>query len=202
MSIKRIVLALVIVLAAAGLVFGGIYLRMAGETALPAGESANGTGTLPEPSEGGEVGIPGSSGQGATLPDVSGLVVPNPVFAFWAAENGDVLLVQPDGKVLAVKDGKSTLLSSASVENLLHASFSFDGKKAFFETLEDAAAEANVLDVSSSVWTALPDGARSASWSPHDYRLLYFVPRGTRSDLYLYDLGARNPRPQLLLSPP
>lgn len=140
--------------------------------------------------------IPSSGGQTPTL----GLVAQNPAEAYFVDAQNNVTLVQPDGQIVSVAAGQTTVLSSQVIGALHEASFSHDGQKILAVFGSSLSPQVSLFDVAQRTWQPLSYHFSNASWSPSDYQIAYFSKNTTTSVLTTVNLNDEKSKPQPLLA--
>ncbi|OGY99790.1 MAG: hypothetical protein A2945_02225 [Candidatus Liptonbacteria bacterium RIFCSPLOWO2_01_FULL_52_25] len=116
-----------------------------------------------------------------------GVVAQNQVAAFHVNTQNDALLVQPDGIVVKVMGGNTTILSSSVIADLLGASFSADGTKLSATFGERTSPQASVFDAINKSWRSLPAGVAFPVWASTGTQVMYFQKSGDTSMLSTFD---------------
>lgn len=169
---KRIILILIIIVVAIIIAVGAYFLFFATK---PATTQTGSTGTLP--STGTQtVGTSGGTTAGTagnTIGTNFGVISNNAVLDYSVSAANVVTAIQPDGEVVQVSGGTATTISALQVQNILSASFSYDGKKILVSAGDPTAPQVSVFDVATKVWSPLGTDWQSAVWSPTDYRVAY-----------------------------
>jgi hypothetical protein len=169
-----------------------ILFFLKGGSALSGLLPASITGSLPSVGtqgsngSGGTTGF-GSSTTGGTIGSIgqSGLVksfniVSNgPILDYFVDTQGKITAIQPSGEVITVSGNQSSTISSNQIGGIISASFSYDGKKILVSFGDPSDPEAAVFDVTSSTWTALPQGLFSPQWSPSNYQIAFLNEYGS-----------------------
>ena len=215
---KKYIFILIALVILAALVVFGLYLWKNGSLSIPGGTtgSIGTTGTLPSAgtqgtSSGTTTGTAsnggtttGSNGTGAQTSGTSGAIIVagsfgplsnDPVLNYFVQPNNTVLALEPNGVVAKIVNGQTSYLSSSTATNVISGAFSFDGKKALLSFGDPSNPQTSVFDVSSTKWTALPQGMQSPQWSPAaaDYRIAYLV-AGTGGTETLATINAAAPK--------
>jgi len=181
----------------------GIFLRF--RCAAPAtGELPEPAGRLPTVPGTPAQNIPGQPEGGTAQPEFPqaqkfGVVSNEVVSDFFVDNQNNVIAVQPDGKIIKIAGGQTTLLTDSVIDNFIASAFSFDGKKILVTFGDLKNTLASVFDVGTKSWQPLPAGIQSPSWSPKDYNIAYFAPAGTAANLTILDLGNPKAKPLTIL---
>ncbi len=130
-----------------------------------------------------------------------GIVSDEPVLDYFVGAKNDVTVIEPDGKIAGITAGQVAFLSSAEIQGLLGASFSFDGAKVLVNFGDQRSPQTSIFDLATKAWTPLPEGIVSPVWSPSDYRIAYFKnnPDGTQT-LATLDVSKTAANPSFLLT--
>ncbi|OGZ02534.1 MAG: hypothetical protein A2946_01135 [Candidatus Liptonbacteria bacterium RIFCSPLOWO2_01_FULL_53_13] len=185
---KRLLYALGILALVAIVIFIGYFFRYRAE--VPPGTETGGLGTgggLPQtaplapgaqPPGGGQSGTtqgetggaPGTSlGTGRRLT----LVSDKEVSSFSVDKDGAVYLIQPDGQIVKVANGKQEVVSAAPIASLLSSAFSSDSKKVVATFLAGGLPQSSVFDMDAKVWQSLPANAEQPLWAPTGQTIAY-----------------------------
>lgn len=194
---KRLIVIILIVVVVLGLVIGGLILRnRGGEAELSDGRTPGGQlpGTLP-----GLGGLAPQSGGTGLLPSEVTILSSEPIESYFVYSKGVWAAVRSNGEIVEVQNGQLNALSSTKIDDLIGASFSFDGKRvlAVFGNRENP--QTSIFDIKTKSWEPLEAGARRAAWSPNDNRVVYFVPKGGRAALVTIDTGKFRAAPKELI---
>jgi hypothetical protein len=169
------------------------------------------SGGLPEPAEGLPI-VPGTPVQGTSgkpevgaaqpeFPQVQkfGVVSNEAIMDFFVDNQNNVIAIQPNGKIIKIAGGQTTLLSDSVINNFIAGAFSFDGKKILATFGESKNTLGSVFDVETKSWQPLPADIQNPSWSPKDYNIAYFSPAGTAMNLAILDLNNPKAKPLPIL---
>ena len=206
---KRFLYLLIIVVVVVAVVLLGYFLRY---RASEPGSEATGGGSLPPVEQGGPVAPGGGTapggqtpGQGtggaAQQPQVQpgeqkfGVIAQNPVADYFVDNDNNVVLVQPDGKIIRVSRGEVSTLSSSEISNISNVEFSGDGKKILVAFGGIQAAERSVFDVESKAWSPLEAGIKSSTWSPSGYQIAYIKEGNGVNAITTLDLSKKGAKP-------
>ncbi|RJQ29799.1 hypothetical protein C4571_00805 [Candidatus Parcubacteria bacterium] len=148
---------------------------------------------------------PGASpdnGTGGQLPapESFGLVAENSVANFFVNPDNSIFLVQPDGQVAEVREGKSTVLSSSLIANLRKAIFSYDGKMLLVLFGEKNSPQASVFEIGTRSWSPIAIYPEDAVWSPSTHELAYLTEKGGVATVSLLLVGDQKAKPRDLLT--
>ncbi len=218
---KRILSIIGVIAVIVAIILIAYFLFGRGTSVTPPGEHEPGTsqggllppGTPPQPTTG-TGGLIDKEGNLLPVVDPTKLsektravfeaVAQNPVLDYFVREDGSVLLIQPDGKVIKIANKKEEVLSDSTDPSLAAASFSSDGKYILAMSSDREGKKLySFFNTSSRVWQLISDGAiSSAAWAPTGAKLVYLTspPPSGKSSLAILDLAAKTPSPQPLLS--
>jgi hypothetical protein len=191
---KRYIYIILGIVAAAAIAILVLFVIKGGlGTAAP---STTGTGSLPE------TGTPGgdNSGIGTGSPigtlglppitttssasSVSGqMAVQNfgvlsnlPALDYFVDAQNNITVIEPTGEVANISNGQSIVINSSTIDNIISASFSYDGKKILVSYGDPTNPNAGTFTVTTKAWTPLPQGMLSPQWSPiNNYQIAYFA---------------------------
>lgn len=149
---------------------------------LPAAgtQGGNGTGT----GAGGTTGTLGlsssptstSGGNGQMTVQNFGVLSSDPVFDYFVNTNNNITAIEPNGEIVAISNGQSAVVNSSTINNLISASFSYDGQKILVSYGTSTNPQSGIFNVATNAWTALPQGMLSPQWSPaNNYQIAYLA---------------------------
>ena len=99
--------------------------------------------------------------------------------------------VEPNGRVIKIESGASAAISTASIDTLISASFSFDGKKILAKFGSKTDPLWSIFDVSSAIWTPITDMKLSAAaWAPDSQTIAYLEKVNDKNNLGTLRLAA------------
>lgn len=125
-----------------------------------------------------------------------GVVVQNPIAAYYITPQNAVLLVQPDGVVAQVVGTNQTVLSDKKIDGLLRASFSADGQKALVVLGDQNNPETRVFDIATKTWRTLSSDIKAPVWSPNDERIAFLSSNSSTSFSVIATLDLKNAKAQ------
>jgi hypothetical protein len=100
----------------------------------------------------------------------------DPVLDYFINPQNIITALEPDGEVITISNGQSTTISSTTVDDIISASFSYDGKKILVSYGDPTNPQSGIFTIATNVWTALPQGMTSPQWSPtNNYQIAYLV---------------------------
>jgi hypothetical protein len=145
-----------------------------------------------------------SSTSTGVFPDAEkrfGVLIDRPVVAYFIQPtSSEALFVETNGAVgKLTKDGFESL-SASPIENVLRASFSFDGEKVLLTTGTRDAERSSVFDVENKTWSLLPEDVDNPVWSPIDYRIAYVRNVSGIAQVVITDIGSTSLKTTLLAS--
>jgi hypothetical protein len=120
-----------------------------------------------------------------------GIVADGPVLDYFVDAQNTITAIKPDGTVIVVSNGSSSTISSTTINNIIAASFSYNGKKILVSSGDPNSPQTNIFDVTSKTWTSIPQGLRSPQWSPSTYQIAY-LSQSTSGILSLSTIDASN----------
>jgi hypothetical protein len=105
-----------------------------------------------------------------------GIVSDSPILDYFVDVSNTVTAVEPNGEVIAIANGTTTVISSTTIPNIISASFSYDGAKILVSSGDPADPQTDIFSVRSASWASGPKGMISPQWSPmHNYDIAYLV---------------------------
>lgn len=135
-------------------------------------------------------GIGTQSGNGQSF----GIVFDGPVLDYSANASGTITVFQPSGAVVSVSGNQSSTLSQGSIDNIISAKFSYDGKKLLVSFGDPSDPSAAVFDVTEKTWTSLPQGMQSPQWSPAGGYQIAFLSEDANGSTALGIINAAAPK--------
>jgi len=137
------------------------------------GSESSGSGTL------GLAVITGSStaaASGQMTPQKFGVLSNNPVLTYFVDPHNNITAIEPTGEIFTISNGQSTIVNSSTINDIISASFSYDGKKILVNYGASSNPQSGVFDLAANTWTSLPQGMTSPQWSPvSNYQIAYLV---------------------------
>ena len=125
-----------------------------------------------------------------------GIISNDPALDYFVTPGNAVELIKSDGSIETISNNTPTVLSNATVLNIINAAFSYDGKKVFITYKAATTTQTSVFDVNSRTWIHLPGGMQSPVWSPINYQIAYLVDSGSGSEaLRTIDTAATSSKP-------
>lgn len=124
-----------------------------------------------------------------------GAVAQNKVMDFFVDSQNGVVLVQPDGQVVRVINGESSILSSSAIANLREVRFSYDGKRVLAVFGDQSGREASIFNVLSKSWQPLASNLKTPTWSPNSYQIAYLLDKGDVAALTTLDTANPKAKP-------
>lgn len=145
----------------------------------------NGTGVVSPTS------TTGTSPTGAV--STFGIVSTEDVADYFVSSSSNVTVVDTDGEIAQITNSQPSYLSSSQIQNLISASFSYNGEKILVNFGDPADPQSSVFDLATGAWSPLPTGMISPEWSPTDYRIAYLFTNKSGSES-LTTLDASKPK--------
>jgi hypothetical protein len=143
----------------------------------------------------------GSSGGSASTSSVT-MVFNQATLDYFVNASGTVTVIEPSGEIIQIVGGETVVLNSLAIQNIISASFSYNGEKILVNFGDPSNPQTSVFDISSKAWTPMNSGLYSPVWSPADYRIAYYTVNadaGTES-FATVDASKPNPAPVGILT--
>ncbi len=178
---SRNILIIAIVALLVIVVIGLSFLFFAPKGTPTTGTTTGQTGVLPnagnQSNPGGATGSSSSSANtaGATIATSFGVISQEPVLDYFVDAANTVTAIKPDGTIVQITAGQTNTISSITIQNILSASFSYDGAKILVSFGNTSNPQVSVFDVIKKAWTPLAAGLLFPVWSPSDYRIAYYT---------------------------
>ena len=196
---KRILIILSIIIIVAGV---AVLFYLFTRTVSPMGTTPLGqTGALPGAPT--QQGSPTQSGTttGSSTPSRFGIISNDPAIAYYVDARNNTTIIEPNGFIETITNGQGTVISSSGFQNIIGASFSYDGKKIIVLSGDQADPETSLFDLTTRSWTALPQGMQSPAWSPYSYQIGYLANAATGIEsIDLLNAGVPNAKPSILMA--
>ena len=177
MNSRKIIIAAIVVLlviASVGLYFVFFTPKAA---VVGNGSQTGQTGSLP--SAGNQSADTGNqavtSTASTTMAQNFGVISGEPVLDYFVTATNTVTAIEPSGKIIQVTTGQITVINTVLMQNILSASFSYNGTKILVSFGDPNNPQASIFDISAKAWTPLAVGLQSPVWSPSDYRIAYLA---------------------------
>ena len=157
-----------------------LFTRQGAANPAPGGQ----TGTLPSaPNQNPGTNTSSTPGSSVNSPSASssatfGIVSNDPALEYYVDGQNNTTIIEPGGIVEIITNGQATVISSSSIQNIIGAGFSYDGKKLLVNFGDATKPQTNVFDVATKSWTSLPQGMQSPVWSFSNYQIAYLVNTG------------------------
>lgn len=190
---KRIFYLLGIIVTVGGVVILGYLFRYRGGIIPPIPPATPG-GNQPTPAPLG-ASSPSSTSQSTIIPKAFSVLVNTPVFDYFAKNAGEAVFIEPNGHVSSLLGGRSSVVSSETIDGLMRAQFSHNGSYLLVKSRVGNNAQFKILNLAQRTWTPVPTGTREAAWSPSDDRLLLLLEKGATNELAIFN--AANPSTKL-----
>jgi len=140
-----------------------------------------------------------SSGVNSDNGSVLKLKKNEPILAYFVNTKGEITIIEPDGKILALNNqGSPTTLSVTVIPDMQSASFSADGQKVLAAFGTETTLY-SVFEFTKKTWRPLTTGIQSPVWSPSGSKLAYLLPGRTNTSILTLDLAVSSAKPQELL---
>jgi len=143
---------------------------------------------------------PGTSGQ-MTVQNF-GVLSQDPVGDYFVDAQNNITAIEPTGAIITISNGQSAVVNSSTIDSIISAGFSYDGKKIVVSYGDPSNPQAAVFDTATNAWTALPQGMLSPQWSPINNYLIAYLASTSSGKLTLATLNAANLKaaPSVLLT--
>lgn len=131
-----------------------------------------------------------------------GVLSQSPVLDYFVDSQNNITAIQPTGEIISVSNGQTTTVNSSTIDDIISASFSYNGEKILVSYGDPANPQAGIYDSTTNTWTSLPQGMISPQWSPTDnYQIAYLVTTNG-GELVLATMNAASPKttPSVLLA--
>jgi hypothetical protein len=123
-----------------------------------------------------------------------GVLSSQPVLDYFVDAQNNITAIQPNGSMIAIANGQTTTINSSTVNDVISASFSYDGKKIVVNYGDPSDPQAGIYDVAANAWTALPQGIFSPQWSPTDNYQIAYLAASSAGKLTLQTINAASPK--------
>jgi hypothetical protein len=105
-----------------------------------------------------------------------GVLSQDPILDYFIDAQNNITAIEPSGAVVTISNGNSTTINSSTINEIISASFSYDGKKIALNYGDPTNPQTAIFDVVANTWTALPRGMLSPQWSPiNNYQIAYLA---------------------------
>jgi hypothetical protein len=132
------------------------------------GDAGTTTGTGPS-----TTGTSGSTGSGQTATQNFNALSSDPVLDYFIASQNNITAIEPTGAIVSISNGQSTTINSSTINDIISASFSYDGKKIIVSFGSPTNPQSSIFNLTTQTWAALPQGMRSPQWSQTNYQIAY-----------------------------
>ncbi len=188
---KRIFYLLGILALIGGIVGIGAFLRYRSESAkrsAPAAAPRLPSATTNNPAE------PGTTTESASRQIADfGVVSQYQALNYHIGDDNTVTLIQPDGRMVSIRNGVPFTISSSTIASLQRAEFSVGGEYVLVTTRGQSGPQTTLFDVAARAWQALPGEVQSAAWSSVKNDIAY-IGASAAGPLSLQTLDIANPR--------
>ncbi len=196
---KRALYLLGLLLAVGAVVALGYFFRYRG-ILPPLAPLAPETGTLPPPAAGGALNSLPQTGGSASASGVPSPLTSVPVFSYFAKSVSDFVFIEANGHVSSFQGGKTAVVSASDIDNLVEATFSFDGSRILIkERLGAHSFQFKLFDTAQKLWMPVATGTEAAAWSPNNNQLALLSAKGSYDELVTIDTARASAKPQSLL---
>jgi hypothetical protein len=206
---KKILITLLIIVGAGAIVYGGYILSQ--KPGAPAA-TPEPTGGLPSPQSvsGGSGAVQQTQLPPAVVPSANtpagiltsaafGVIAQNPVTDYFVDSGNNAYFIQPDGQVFAAMNGSLSTLNGSAMQDMLSASFSYDGTKILASFGSSFSPQWSIFDIKAKTWSPLPIAMYSAAWSPNDLRIAYFTKSGDLNAATILDTNNPKAKPVVII---
>jgi hypothetical protein len=114
-----------------------------------------------------------SSTAGQTNAVTFGVLSNSPVLDYFVDPQNNITAIQPNGQVVTVANGQASIVNSSSIDDIISASFSYDGKKILVTYGDPTSPQATLFNAATQTWTLLSERMQSPQWSPDNYQIAY-----------------------------
>jgi hypothetical protein len=104
-----------------------------------------------------------------------GIVSNDPTLDYFVSSANVVTVIQPNGTIESITNNATNTISGLVFQNIITASFSYDGKKILISSRTATSTQTSVFDLVAKSWIALPVGMISPVWSPINYQVAYLT---------------------------
>lgn len=156
----------------------GLYFLLFAPTPNSTVNQTGQTGTLPPTNNqsAGGAGAGSTTGSATSTSQLAqnfGPISDEPILDYFVNPGNIVTAIEPNGEVISVTDGNVSVLSSLQIQNIIGASFSYDGAKILVNFGSTQNPQTSIFDVATKAWLPMSAGLFSPVWSPVDYRIAY-----------------------------
>lgn len=118
-------------------------------------------------------GASGTTGSGQAGTQHFGALSNDPVLAYFVSAQNNITAIEPTGAIVTIVGGQSTTINSSTINDIISASFSYDGKKILVNFGDPASPQSSIFDLTTKTWAPLPQGIQSPQWSQANYQIAY-----------------------------
>jgi hypothetical protein len=143
------------------------------------------------------VGGTGTSGSsttgtnGQTVVQNFGVLSNDPILDYFVSPQNTITAIEPTGSIVTIAGGQSTTINSSSINDIISAKFSYDGKEIVVSFGNPSAPQTSIFNITTQTWTALPQGLQSPVWAPTTDQIAYFSTT-SNGELALSTINAAN----------
>jgi hypothetical protein len=164
--------------------------------AVGAGGS-NGSGTASTVGALGLASITGSSTSGSAgkvAVQNFGVLSSDPVLDYFVDAHNNIIAIEPTGQIISISNGQTTTINSSTINDIISASFSYDGKKIVVSYGNPSSPTTEIFDASTTAWTQVSQTMFSPQWSPANNYLLAYLASPSNGVLTLATVNAASPK--------
>jgi hypothetical protein len=164
-------------------------------TSTTSSGSGNGFGSGTSTTGFGGSSASGTTGTGGSQTGATsfGVLSSDPILDYFVNPQNVITAIEPTGAIVTIANGQSTTINSSTINDIISASFSYDGKKVLVNFGDPGSPQSSVFDLTTQTWTALPQGMQSPVWSPSSYQIAYFA-NTNNGELALAVLNISSPK--------
>jgi len=121
----------------------------------------------------------GATSGGQVVVQEFGVLSDTPVLDYFIDPKNVITAIEPTGQVIGISGGTANIINSSTIDGIISASFSYDGKKIVVSYGDPTIPKTQIFDATTNTWTSLQQNALSPQWSPiNSYLLSYLAPAG------------------------
>jgi len=105
-----------------------------------------------------------------------GVLSQDPILDYFIDAKNNITAIEPTGAVVTISNGQSTTINSSTINDIISASFSYDGKKILVSFGDPSDPQMDIFDVATNAWITFSKGIQSPQWSPiNNYQIAYLM---------------------------